>query len=303
VPRVVIFGNGFLGRAVAKDAISRGRSVTMFARSRKPLDNYYAGLGVEYEYSSNFAKSLRASRILHENTANIFFALGIASPHQFEFDLSRGPAHELNAQMYELAAELKSSSFFRAAFISSGGTVYGENPLANKESGVCAPISEYGKYNRSLETMLQETLGNTLTIFRLSNPYGEEQHHVSQQGLIAYLADAIGQSRPVNLFGFGEQIRDYVQVSDVARILNDVMGLDVLLGTVNVGTGVGTTNLKVASMVAETLDKPLRTNLLPPRSFDVETNTLDTSKLRAAGIYEPAPLTFETLRYLQGVGC
>ena len=51
----------------------------------------------------------------------------------------------------------------------------------------------------------------------------------------------------------------------------------------NLGTGIGTSNLDIVRMLeshAEMSNMPVRTKILPERSFDVEANILDSSKLR-----------------------
>jgi UDP-glucose 4-epimerase len=255
--------------------------------------------GVDFEYSDNFGESLSAHNS-GDTAPNVVLAMGIASPHFFE---QYGPNQQsvaLRDQLAKLAAELNKSPHPRVGFISSGGTVYGESSVLHVETDVCSPLTEYGKYQLDLEHLLRDSLGDKLTVFRLANPYGHEQEYANQQGLIAYLASAIGKSEIVTLFGHGTQIRDYIQIADAARILNDVMDLHPRIDIVNIGTGVGTSNLDVAHLVAEALDQVLRINLVPSRVFDLQTNVLDVSKAKSLGILPAASLTKETLGYLRG---
>lgn len=296
---VVVLGNGFLGRAVARDAASKGREVRIICRTPKPMDASPGLTGVDFEYSDNFGESLSAHNS-GDTAPNVVLAMGIASPHFFE---QYGPNQQsvaLRDQLAKLAAELNKSPHPRVGFISSGGTVYGESSVLHVETDVCSPLTEYGKYQLDLEHLLRDSLGDKLTVFRLANPYGHEQEYANQQGLIAYLASAIGKSEIVTLFGHGTQIRDYIQIADAARILNDVMDLHPRIDIVNIGTGVGTSNLDVAHLVAEALDQVLRINLVPSRVFDLQTNVLDVSKAKSLGILPAASLTKETLGYLRG---
>ena len=57
-----------------------------------------------------------------------------------------------------------------------------------------------------------------------------------------------------------------------------------LLGKIyNIGTGVGTSNLEIVSVLRECAEKDelnVRTRILPERGYDVEANVLDSSRLR-----------------------
>jgi UDP-glucose 4-epimerase len=87
----------------------------------------------------------------------------------------------------------------------------------------------------------------------------------------------------VEIYGQKGTIRDYVHVSDVASgVMAALMnGYD---GNIyNLGTGVGTSNIDIISMLQEFAEKDgfiVRTRILPERGYDVEANVLDSSRLR-----------------------
>jgi UDP-glucose 4-epimerase len=82
--------------------------------------------------------------------------------------------------------------------------------------------------------------------------------------------------------------------------VNEVIDHHPRIDILNIGTGVGTTNLDVAHLVAEALEQVLRFNLVPSRVFDLQSNVLDVSKVKSLGIWPAASLTKETLGYLRG---
>jgi UDP-glucose 4-epimerase len=121
-------------------------------------------------------------------------------------------------------------------------------------------------------------------VVRPSNAYGEDQRSGTGQGFLAEAIHAILSGRAVEIYGQQGTIRDYVHVSDVASgifaaLLNGHDGK-----IYNLGTGVGTSNLEIMSMLSELAEKDgliVRTRILPARGYDVKANVLDSSQLRS----------------------
>jgi UDP-glucose 4-epimerase len=94
-------------------------------------------------------------------------------------------------------------------------------------------------------------------VLRYSNVYGPRQDPHGEAGVVAIFGERLRTGRPITVFGDGEQTRDYVYVSDVARanLLAAEADLPAPDGTIdarafNIGTGVQTSvNALVATMI------------------------------------------------------
>lgn len=130
----------------------------------------------------------------------------------------------------------------RIVFASSAA-VYGANgSLPLTEDAECQPLSPYGEAKLESERHLQQFgCTNKLTVRsqRYFNVFGPRQDPSSAySGVISRFNDAILQGRAPTIFGDGEQTRDFIHVSDVARanLLAATMP-GVLSGVANICTG------------------------------------------------------------------
>ncbi|MBT2701632.1 NAD-dependent epimerase/dehydratase family protein [Bacillus sp. ISL-40] len=130
-------------------------------------------------------------------------------------------------------------------FASSGGTVYGETPeIALPETFKTKPVSPYGINKLASEFYVDfyaKQYGFQSIILRYSNVYGLRQNPASESGVVSIFANRLRNGLPPIVYGDGEQIRDYIHVSDVvaANILVSQLESQVQ-ETFNVGTGKGT---------------------------------------------------------------
>ncbi|NKC50222.1 NAD-dependent epimerase/dehydratase family protein [Ochrobactrum cytisi] len=80
-------------------------------------------------------------------------------------------------------------------FVSSGGTVYGDNGMvASRENDPTIPMNAYGAHKLLIENYLRVfsyAVQQDYLILRLSNPYGPLQSVTKGVGLIAAVIDAI----------------------------------------------------------------------------------------------------------------
>lgn len=129
-------------------------------------------------------------------------------------------------------------------YASSGGAVYGEPQyLPVDEDHPIHPLDPYGASKHHVEHYLhlyRANWGLAFTILRYPNVYGPRQDPHGEAGVVAIFADRMLREQQPVINGSGEQERDFVYVSDVAR--SNLLALERGDGgTFNLGTGVGTT--------------------------------------------------------------
>ena len=131
----------------------------------------------------------------------------------------------------------------RMVYISTGGAVYGEPEyLPCDEAHPINPICQYGISKHTVEHYLylyQVNYGLNYTVLRYPNVYGPRQDPHGEAGVVAIFTGQMLAGEQVVINGDGEQVRDFVFVTDCARA--NVLALDPPQGSgiYNLGSGQG----------------------------------------------------------------
>ena len=179
---------------------------------------------------------------------------------------------------------LKTQPETHLIYFSSGGTVYG-NPvqLPVTEDALLAPLSPYGTAKVAQEAACQElrSIGHAVTILRPSNAYGPGQYLRDGFGLIRTMLEHARMGTPIEIWGDGENVRDYIYIEDVAEATLRLIQLPVDNGTYNLGSGVGYSVNQIKRMVEAACCTQSKTINRPVRGIDVRRIVLDNSRLSA----------------------
>ena len=161
-------------------------------------------------------------------------------------------------------------------------------PLPTPESKEPSLASIYAltKYDQERMCLLYGSAYDVPTVaLRFFNTYGPRQALSNPYtGALAIFAARLLNGRPPLVYEDGAQLRDFVNVADVARACRLALereGADGL--PVNVGSGLGTSILEVAQRLARVLDKPIEPEL--PGSFragDIRHCFADVTRSRQA---------------------
>jgi UDP-glucose 4-epimerase len=168
-------------------------------------------------------------------------------------------------------------------YASTGGCVYGEPQyVPSDENHPIAPRDPYGASKASFELFLPVfalCYGLKYTIFRYPNVYGPRQDPFGEAGVVSiFLGQMLRGQQPI-INGDGEQERDYVFVTDVARA--NVIALDKGDNDVfNVGWGTGTTVNTVFRNLCDLVGQRVTEVHGPPKLGEVRRSSLDSSKAR-----------------------
>jgi len=142
----------------------------------------------------------------------------------------------------------------KVIYASTGGAVYGEPRfLPVTEDHPINPLDPYGASKHHVEHYLylyQVNYGIAFTALRYPNVYGPRQNPHGEAGVVAIFAGQMLRGDRPRINGSGEQQRDFVHVSDVARA--SLLALDRGDNTIcNVGSGVGTSVNTIFTTLAE----------------------------------------------------
>lgn len=211
----------------------------------------------------------------------VFHLIGTTLPQ----NSNENPAYDLSTNLISTVKLLdvcKASGVKKVIFFSSGGTVYGIPQLTPiPEDHPTNPISSYGIHKLAIEKYLmlyQHLYGLDYAILRIANPYGPRQNAGSGQGAVAAFLQKAVAGEPVEIWGDGSVVRDYLHVSDVVSACIAVMGEGVVKTIVNIGSGVGLSLIDLVRKIEEAMGQPLELAYKSGRRADVPANVLDISK-------------------------
>jgi UDP-glucose 4-epimerase len=157
----------------------------------------------------------------------------------------------------------------------SSAAVYGNAttiPIAETEPRT--PLSAYGadKYGCELHARVASHVHGIPTVgLRFFNVYGPRQDPKSPySGVISIFCERIIAGTPIQIYGDGQQTRDFVYVSDVVTALLAGMGLRPPDSPVfNVCTGIPTSVEALAHLIADLAGKNLNAQTQPPRAGEI----------------------------------
>jgi UDP-glucose 4-epimerase len=180
----------------------------------------------------------------------------------------------------------------------SSAAVYGDCPtLPITEDAERRPLSAYGadKLGCELHARVADHVhGIPATGLRFFNVYGPRQDPRSPySGVISIFCERILGGKPVDVFGDGQQTRDFIHVSDVVAALLAAMRLAAPGAPVfNVCSGQATTVLALAHTIAELAQNRPEIRFQPPRSGEIRRSLGSRDRaVPALGLGSPKPLS------------
>jgi UDP-glucose 4-epimerase len=280
---VVLGGAGFLGSHLTDTLIAVGHEVRVFDRPNvvqaKTLTHSHVVEWVEGDFlnKKDLATALAGCDVVYHLVST---TLPKTSNDNRLYDLETNVAGTLTLLELVKASRLPT----KVIFVSSGGTVYGiprEVPI--KETHPTDPICAYGIGKLAIEKYLHlyHVLdGIEYRVLRLANPYGEGQRTTSGQGIVTTCLDKVLRGEPIEIWGDGRVVRDYLYVGDAMEAFLKVSAYTGAHRVFNIGSGEGQSVLDVLEAVEAVAGRRLDRRVLPGRDFDVPTNVLDISRAR-----------------------
>lgn len=180
----------------------------------------------------------------------------------------------------------------------SSAAVYGDCPTVPiTEDAACRPLSAYGADKLGCELharVATHVHGIPTTGLRFFNVYGPRQDPASPySGVISIFCRRIGQAEPIDIYGDGQQTRDFIYVADVVAGLLAAMRLPPPEAMVfNLCTGIPTSVLDLAGSIATLAGTRLDATHRPPRGGEIRHSVGAPQRARAA-LGLPAPVLLQ----------
>lgn len=276
---LVIGGCGFIGSHIVDQLLALGHSVRVFDRQmerlRTPLPEVEYILGSFGDHMAVIDALAGVDAVMHL-VSTTFPGTADLNPTIDVQDNLVGTLGLLDAMVGLGVA--------RILFLSSGGTVYGPPDIVPiPESHPLRPINSYGIVKTAIEhylDMYRRTRGLSTIAIRASNPYGPRQAHTGVQGVISTYLSRIREGQPLEVWGDGSVVRDYLHVSDLAELCALAVASD-KVGAYNAGSGQGTSIREIIDILSAVTGTPIEPVYKPGRAIDVARSILDVSRARA----------------------
>lgn len=239
--KLIIFGGtGYLGTNLAI-SLSKEFYVSVTGRRHQALYSSALFKDCNIDYHRLEIKNIpRVYRLIDQNDL-IIFAVPNIQPHQ--------PRPILHSDYLEIIKpsekifKYASQRAKRIIFLSSGGSVYGDGRnCRHTEDSTAQPISRYGKYKLRLDKALlhlNSTHHSNNVVLRVANPYGRTFDDVFTQGFINSLIRNVRANKYVEIWGNGNQIRDFIFMDDIVDLVRIILNKEGADGVFNCGTGLG----------------------------------------------------------------
>jgi UDP-glucose 4-epimerase len=289
-PSTLVIGCGFLGGHIARGLALRGAPVRVLSHS-------FAAQAIEVlDDRALIAGDARDEDLVLRTLRDIdevIYCVGGLQPESAEASPDVDAALLLDPLRVVLGALARRPSI-GITFLSSGGAIYG-NPrrVPVDERHGARPIGAYGRVRLAAERMIEQAhhrSGTAARILRCSNVYGENQPLKRGQGAVGVFVDNVSRGEPINVFGRGEAVRDYLYVGDLVDVVCQLAGRRRKFDVINVGSGEGTSITELITLVEEALGRQAIRRELPARPFDVQRVILDVTKLRSLIPFAPRSL-------------
>jgi UDP-glucose 4-epimerase len=198
------------------------------------------------------------------------------------------PVHDVNvgvtAELLELArlrgvSRFVMSSTNAVAGDVGTGTIHEDLPLR--------PLTPYGATKAAAEMLLSGYAGGygmTTCSLRLTNVYGPGMGH--KDSFVPRLMRAALSGASVQVYGSGEQLRDFVHVDDVVAGLLAAWRAG-HVGSLIVGSGRSVTVLDLISAAGEVVGEKLEYEHVPAKAGEMPAVIVSIERARALG-YQPA---------------
>jgi UDP-glucose 4-epimerase len=289
--RVLVTGGaGFIGSNLVRALLERGDEVRV-------LDNFSTGNrdnldGLDVEIVEGELRSYERVHNAIRGMETVFHLGALGSVPRSVQDPLTSSAVNVEGTLNVLLAA-RDESVHRVVFASSS-SVYGNGAdLPAQESAAPDPIAPYGVAKLAAErycvsfSRVYESFESV--VLRYFNVFGPRQSPHSQYAAVVPLfVTAIRESRPIVVYGDGEQSRDFTYVENVVEATIAAASADAVSGRIfNVAAGSPESVNTVAETLGRILERPVEREERPPRPGEIRNSWADISEARARLGFEP----------------
>lgn len=290
-------GSGFIGTTLT-NALCRENDVTIIDRNKNTT-----------EVHSKFSKPIS---VFHGDITDIDFLTKVFTEKQYDYIFHLcgvssvtqsldNPLinHKINVEstinILELIREYQ-INLTRFVFLSSATVYDGKSPHPkNEENSMIRPMSPYAIDKYASESFILSYFrlyGVPASVIRLFNVYGPNRYsHVDNSGVLkslitAYKHQINGKDLCFEMYGDGEQTRDFIFLEDVINALIFVASSNYANGEIfNVGTGTATSIIGLIDILNDYFKITLDVEYKPTVFEGAQYSVASIDKLKKIGFH------------------
>jgi len=294
---LVTGGAGFIGSNLVEELVRSGEEVIV-------LDDFSTGSAENLKAVQKKVRVIQAScqRILELKLPEVkkIFHLGIpsSSPMYRDNPLLVGEAVIGFMNVFELAKR----NCARVVYASTS-SLYRGCPMPHREDTMSEPFDYYTEARIAMERLARvyhELYGVSSVGMRFFSVYGpHERAKGKYANNVSQFLWSMLEDRPPEIYGDGEQTRDFVHVSDVVKACLKAVDSELGCEVINVGTGKQTSFNRVVELLNKSLGKSIKPVYLPNPVKNYVYHTLaDLTKAKKLLGYRPTVTIEEGIRQL-----
>ncbi len=262
------------------------------------IDNFYSGTKENLEFIKSMDKNNKfkfieadivnfdkMNKIIKENNIiQVYHLAAIVSVQEsIENPLL---SNEVNVKGTINILESSRLNNVKRVVFSSSAAVYGDEPTQPKnELSQTKPISPYGLEKLIGEQYMKlynELYGLETIVLRYFNVYGQRQSAISDySGVISIFDKLFREDKVPNIYGDGEQYRDFVYVKDIVNAnIKAMNNINITHDIFCVGTSQKVSINNLFNVMNKKYSKDFKPNYLENRDGDIKESICDNSKIK-----------------------
>ena len=276
---LVTGGAGFIGTYLVKFLNESGNSITIFddfSNSNKHSIQNFEELGIKI-IEGDIRDFKKISNAVKDHDIVIHLAAKISV-----VDSIKNPSKTFSVNVEGTKNVLLSckKNNIKKIIVSSSAAVYGEgkkNFFINEKTKT-NPISPYGESKTIMEQEIINFANKNkinFIILRFFNVYGNGQTK-EYAGVITKFSEKIKKNKTIEIFGDGNQIRDFISIRDIITSISKAIEYS-KNGIFNIASGIPTNINELADLMLKISNKRLNIKYLPQKSGDIEFSLADIS--------------------------
>jgi UDP-glucose 4-epimerase len=269
---LVTGGAGFIGSNLVDALLARGDEVTVvddLSTGRRELLDERARL---VEHDIRYPFDVAGDVVFH-----------LAAQADVGTSMQR-PAYDAAVNVLGTVNTLEAARAAGAqvVFSSTGGAIYGDVERPAREDDPLRPVSPYGIAKLAAEAYVEgwsRVHGTSHVVLRFANVYGPRQSPSLEGGVVAIFLQRLAGGEATQIFGDGDQTRDFVHDADVVGALLVAAGRPG--GVFNVGSGIETSVVELHRLCAEAAGSDAQPSHEAARAGDARRSVLDQTRATA----------------------
>ena len=273
-------GLGFIGSHIANELLDENEVLILDNLSTGKINNLK---DTNHENLKIVKEDIRNTD-LNDLTSNIDYIFHLAAMASVPLSIDE-PVECSDINVNATIKLLKSAvdNDVKKIIFSSSSSVYGQNKnMPLKETEQPMPMSPYAASKASCELYLKafyDSYGLNYVSLRYFNVFGPGQDKNSQYAaVIPNFISSILEGKQPEIYGDGEQTRDFIFIKDVVRANVNAAESD-FNGIINVASGKKLSINQLYEIVRKTLNSDMQPKYLPERQGDIKHSLADISNL------------------------